>query len=71
MVGQITVYWSSIWLFPRIFQELPKPSLSSVAHHFSSSGIQIVSSGRYLGDVIGEVSGIESFVQSKVNDWSH
>lgn len=48
-----------------------EPSLSSVSHHFSSPGIQIVSSDRYLGGVIGEVSGIETFVQSKVNDWSH
>ena len=47
-----------------------EPSLSSVAHHFSSSGIHIVSSGRYLGGVIGDVTGIESFVESKVNDWS-
>ena len=33
-----------------------EPSLSSVVHHFSSSGIHIVSSGRYLGGVIGDVT---------------
>ena len=70
--------WTNYCLLVLDFGYFPKSSKSYLNHlyhllHTISVALvyRLFSSGRYLGDVIGEVSGIESFVQSKVNDWSH
>ena len=47
-----------------------EPFISLAEELFQDSGVRIVSSSRYLGGVIGDKSGRDSFVLSKVLQWT-
>ena len=64
-----------------LFGYFPEPSKSSLIvkdttlpsaeQSFNGSGVSIVQCGKYLGGVIGNRAGVESFVSSRVSNWSN